>query len=309
MRYRPDWDIPGTEYPVTRSVLSAEGSDLDDNELEDVLAEMFPGAAPDEVEDFLGSIAKIGSKVAPLAQKALPGIIQGAVTGGTVAGPYGALIGAVGGGAASLLGGGGAPAAPRPGPAPAPTPAPVATPTPTPPVPPPPQAAAEPTPSPPGTATAPSPAPTAPAPQPSTANPAAAQLLSLLSRPETQQALMALLMADKGRPTVQVGARNVPAEAFATAISEYAADAAQSVYRPLGSGLAEHLTDDTGGARCDVANPRERAAVLAADLSAIAAAEAEGESDDYGEEWSEEIETIDPLASYQAALTGRRVYA
>jgi hypothetical protein len=120
---------------------------------------------------------------------------------------------------------------------------------------------------------------------------------------------MALLMADKGRPTVQVGARNVPAEAFATAISEYAADAAQSVYRPLGSGLAEHLTDDTGGARCDVANPRERAAVLAADLSAIAAAEAEGESDDYGEEWSEEIETIDPLASYQAALTGRRVYA
>jgi hypothetical protein len=132
-------------------------------------------------------------------------------------------------------------------------------------------------------------------------------LLRFLSSRQTQEALLALLMADKGRPTVKVGSQAVPAEAFANAIAELAADAAESVYRPSRASLADHLTDSSGAARCDVANPRDRAALLAADLAAVSAAEAE--SDDGPAEWSEDIQTVDPLASYRAALEGRREYA
>ena len=102
-----------TSYPAVRRVMGPERERMNDEALEDLLGDLFPEAAPSDVEDFMRSLQTFGKQVAPLAQRALPGIIQGATTGATVAGPWGAVAGAIGGGAASLLGGGGARSAPR----------------------------------------------------------------------------------------------------------------------------------------------------------------------------------------------------
>jgi hypothetical protein len=152
-------------------------------------------------------------------------------------------------------------------------------------------------------------------PAPSGAAPAAtAQLMSLLSRPETLHALMALLMPGTGRSTVTVGAREVPAAAFANAIAETAALVAEVAGHPLEQSYSEYLFDGMGQPRGDVVNPSERAGLLLSDLAAVAAAEALDESNEadeadeadevvgaYGEDGGAEA---DPLDAYEDALRG-----
>jgi len=281
--------IADTDYGAVRRVMGSARTRLDDAALEDLLMDLFPDSDPGDVENFMRTLQRFGQQVAPIAQRALPGVLQGAAQGGMVAGPWGALAGAIGGGAASLLAGGGR-AAPRP---------------PRPPTPSRPQPA-----SPPGT-------PVGAAPGTARAV-APAQLLALLSRPETMQALLALLMSSAGRPTVPVGGRPVPAAAFANAIAELAAEAVQSLDTPPDEGVSEYLLDDHGEPRADVANPAARAALLLADLGTVADEEAE----DAGEhEWlAPEREPLgwsrppalfgaeDPIDSYEAALEGRDRY-
>jgi hypothetical protein len=294
-----------TSYPAVRRVMGPERERMTDEALEDMLGDLFPEAAPGDVEDFMRSLQTFGKQVAPLAQRALPGVIQGATTGATVAGPWGAVAGAIGGGAAGLLGGGGAKPAPRPQPPapPPPVPAPM---TPQPAVTPP-SPVAEPRP----------PAPVAAPPAGAaavTATAAPAQLLALLSRPETMTALLSMLMASAGRSTVTVGTQAVPANAFANAISELAEEAAFAA--TPGSGAAStYLYDPTGNPRCDIASPAERASLLLADVALAAAEEAEGFDaaeeavDDV--EWSaadEAFDDSDPLDSYEAALDGRHAH-
>lgn len=294
-----------TSYPAVRRVMGPERERMTDEALEDMLGDLFPEAAPGDVEDFMRSLQTFGKQVAPLAQRALPGVIQGATTGATVAGPWGAVAGAIGGGAAGLLGGGGAKPAPRPQPPASPPPVPAPT-TPQPAMMPP-SPVAEPS----------SPAPVAAPPAGAaavTATAAPAQLLALLSRPETMLALLSMLMASAGRNTVTVGTQAVPANAFANAISELAEEAAFAA--TPGSGAASrYLHDPAGNPRCDIASPAERASLLLADVALAATEEAEGFDaaeeavDDV--EWSaadEAFDDSDPLDSYEAALEGRHAY-
>jgi hypothetical protein len=253
---------------------------LDDPELEVMLVEMFPGAEPEDVEDFMQTMQQFGKHAAPLAQKALPGMMKGA-SQGAVAGPWGAVAGAIGGGAGSLLAGpkGMPPPAMR---APAGTSVPLSV-------------------APPGTTL---PAGAAPA-------DAVAQLLVLLSRPETIQALLALLLAAVGRSTVPVGERNVAPTEFANAVAETAAIVAEMTGRGFQDGFPESLLDDQGRTRCDVVNPTERALLLVTDLADLAAAEAAYDDDVEDQEeqvsWTaaDAYDEIDPLKGYEDGLHGR----
>ncbi|MGE5831123.1 MAG: hypothetical protein ACM30G_22570 [Micromonosporaceae bacterium] len=205
--HSPDSGIPYTEYPAVRRVMGPQRVHLDDAELEDLLVDRFPGADPLDVEDFMRDVQRFGKNTAPLANRALPGALQGAAQGAMVAGPYGALAGGAVGAAGGL--------AARRSPAPhrragAPRPA-------TPPA---------------GrsggatrgnAARIPPPLPRRETPTP------AAQLLALLSQPETLQALLALALADAGRQRLRVGDGTVPSAAFARAISRLAGEAAESV--------------------------------------------------------------------------------
>jgi hypothetical protein len=289
-----------TSYPAIRRVMGPERERMDDAAIEDLVGELFPEADVEDVENFMRTVQSFGKQVAPLAQRALPGIIQGAATGGTVAGPWGALAGAIGGGAASLLSSGGSRGAP-PARAAAQPPAP-------------PPAAVPPAVEPPAAPGAP--APIAPPAAPVTAGAApTAQLMALLSRPETMQALLSMLMAGSGRSTVSVGAQPVPAPAFANAISELAGQAAEHAAIPAGAATAGYLVDAAGQPRCDMANPAERASLLLADIAAVAlreAADADASADDSGDvEWvvaDDAFAESDPLEGYEAALEGRQVY-
>ena len=289
-----------TDYPAIRRIMGRQRETLDDSQLEALLAEAFPGADPEDVEDFMRSVQQFGKQVAPVAQKALPGVIQGATTGAAVGGPWGAAAGAVGGGAASLL----APAGPRQAPKPrAPRPG-ITGPV----LPPPSAAPGAPVVGPaPAAAQVPPPsaAPGAPVVGPA---PAAAQLMALLSRPETMHAMLALVLGNLGRNTVVVGQRPIPAAEFANAVAEFAAEAVTQVEPSAETPLPEHLVDERGLARGDIVNPAERAALLATDLFAVAAEEAESETPSWY--WrggsSQAVSEEDWVESYEMALAGRQ---
>ena len=263
------WYLTETDYPAVRRVMGSGRDHLSDEALEHLLERMFPGAEAEYVEDFMRTLQQFGRQAAPIVQKVGPGMAQGALQGGMVAGPWGALAGALGGGAASLLGGGGRGAAPARAPAPA-------------------------APQIPGGL-----APIAPqAPAGGVGGAASAQLLTLLSRPETMQALLSLVMAQSGRGTVPVGQHQVPAVAFANAISELASEAALS-----GGESSGYWFDPHGAPRCDLASPSARAALLWGDLAEAAEAEAADWDQQEGESMDLE-EADDALASFETALQG-----
>lgn len=96
------------DYPLLRSCLAPEYSELDGEALGELVESVYgPGATPEDVENFLKSIGKGFKKAAgavgDFAKKAAPGMLSGAATGAAVGGPWGALIGAVAGGAGSAL--------------------------------------------------------------------------------------------------------------------------------------------------------------------------------------------------------------
>ena len=256
-----------TAYPAVRRVMGPERDVLSDDALEDLLASTFPDREPGEVEDFMSTVQRIARDAAPVVQRVAPAMAQGAMSGAAVGGPWGALIGGLGGGAASLL------SSPAPGAPPqrsALAPAPVAAPV----------------------------IPAAPAGNGGASAAAAAQLLTLLSRPETMHALLALLMGASGRSTVPVGERRVPATEFANAISELAGEAASS------PGNAPHYyLDEEGEPRCDVFDPRARAALLWHDVSEAADAE-DGWADDEEEDALDDESYESALDTFEAALAG-----
>lgn len=277
-----NWQIEHTDYPAVRRVMGRSRIALDDDKLEHALSVIFPDAAPEDVESFMNTLQRFGKQAAPLAQKAL----TGAVKGGMIGGPMGAVAGA----AISLAKP--TPTSPSPSASPTPSlsPAPAPSPTPTP---------------------SPLPGVAASAAAPSTVD-AAVQLLMLLSRPETFQALLALLLVGLGRATVQVGQREVPAAAFANAIAETAATLAHSGGYDLQGTFAEDLIDKDGTLRCDVVNPLERALLLVSDLVDAGGSEAAQESWAADEEEPnavvshyEFIDNVDPIEGYEDALNGR----
>jgi hypothetical protein len=286
--------IERTSYPAVRRSLPAGSKLIDDEAIEDMLSDRFPGVDPVEVENFMRTLRKAGRTLAPMAQKALPGMIQGAVQGGMVAGPWGALAGAAGGGALSLLSSGGAqspaPAGPSPGASQAGRAAPPAT---------------GPPPAAPGAGGAGAARSSSPV----------AQLLWLLSRPETIQALSALLVSAGRQPAVQVGQRQVPAAAFANAISEVAARVTETAGSTDYGEVSPYLMDDMGHLRCDISNPEQRTDLLFSDL--IAESLSDPVYQDEYDAIEDEADAVaafrlldeldyegDPMNAYEAALEG-----
>lgn len=96
-----------TAYPHLRESLSPEFVEVSDEQLGGIVAELYgDGVAAEDVENFLRDVGRgfqrVGRGAAKFAGQAAPGIIQGATTGAAL-GPWGALAGAVVGGAGSVL--------------------------------------------------------------------------------------------------------------------------------------------------------------------------------------------------------------
>jgi hypothetical protein len=131
---------------------------------------------------------------------------------------------------------------------------------------------------------------------------------TLLSRPETMQALLSLVMSTAGRGSIPLGSMQVPPAAFANAISELAAQAAEVAGVLTQDRDWDHLVDALGNLRCDVVNPAERAALLVTDVLAAGADEADDEEVASDEPllpaWKSVVYIADPLDSYEAALQG-----
>ncbi|MEL7197795.1 MAG: hypothetical protein AAGL10_05705 [Pseudomonadota bacterium] len=270
-----------TRYPAVRLSMEGFAAEQDDEELERRLMLMFPEADPEEVENFMRSLRRVGKQIAPIARqvapvakRALPGIVQGAAQGAAIGGPWGALIGAVGGGTISAL----TPPSPQTGAAPpagAMASQPAVTPAAIPSV----AAGPQPAPQPARPAQPVSPVSAAPG---NSSSQAAAQLLALLGRPEVLQALQALLVGRAGRRQVRVGAQSVPTATIANAISEVALELAEAANQ------SEDEASLIGMDRFAVSHPWQRSEatnVLLEDMAAEDARQAAHEA-----RWAEEAE-------------------
>lgn len=228
-----------SEHPLDaiRAVLTPELAELDDESLGLALIDAYGEEGAQELVEFFGqfgrAVSRFARAAAPVIQRRLPGVIQGATAGATMGGPYGALLG-------GLLGGLRAPPSRSPRPRP-----PRAAPAPAPPA-------------------APGASPGTPGPGTPTGSASAGQLLALLQRPEIMQALLAMLMGQAGRRQVRLGRESVPVNAVTSAIAELATRATEehnaSLHRM--DATPSYLLDDSGAPLCDAASPGERAGVL-----------------------------------------------
>ena len=281
------------DFPNVRAALSEEYRRLPEEQLDELVRETFGESfAIEDAEGFLGTLAKIGAVAAPIV---LPAV------GNAIAPGAGGVIGGIAGNlAAQALSGvgddGGAPAA----------------------APPPPQrqVAAAPRPHAPRRRAAAAPPP--PAPQPprrprifaraaaaSGTVPAAAatgmqssaaQLAGVLGRPEFLLALASALFGSAGRPTVPVGDADVPVGSLLNLIPVLGDAARVENHLAQGGGteaVPSYLFTESGEAKCEVTDERERAEVLLGMLAEVAAAEAEDFESDEGYEDDEDYEWVD----------------
>ncbi|MFL5910948.1 MAG: hypothetical protein ACJ768_10310 [Gaiellaceae bacterium] len=116
----PDWQ---EAYPAVYNRLAEQYRSLPEDQVESLLESMFGegfglAAAEGFFDDVGRTLSGAARAAAPVLQRALPGVMSGAMSGAAL-GPWGMLGGALLGGVGSALGGGGGAAAPHPG-APAP---------------------------------------------------------------------------------------------------------------------------------------------------------------------------------------------
>lgn len=259
--YSENWIYPESDYHEIRKVLSKAYRRLPSERIEQVVQESLGEVAPENIENFLGTLTQIG-------QAALP-IVGGAI-GTAVGGPIGGALGAAGGqAAATAIGAATQPRPLSPPPAPPPRAAPPSVPPPraaSPSAPPPqpaPRATSAPRtrqPAPPRRSMSVPPSPPA---QP--VAPAATQLISLLLRPEFLQSLASLLFGSAGRNSVSVGGTPVPVSAFLNLLGVLADQAAaehHSLSTSYSESVPEYLIESTGEFKCDITVPEQRAEVL-----------------------------------------------
>jgi hypothetical protein len=257
---------------------------LSEEELSERLETQLAGLNDLERESFDDVMRTVGSG----AQAALPGVVQGASMG-AAAGPWGALIGGLAGGAMSLATSNvvqGRPAQPAPPPRPSytPPPRPSYTPPPSSYSPPPAQLMAQPmAPSIAQPTAMPAPAPVVSqtaAPSPiaapvGTPNPAG-QLLWAINDPRVQQAIAALIAGPLGRQQVPVGQTSAPPAAFLNLLNVLAAQAAERAEAFAEGGQDAYLRDAEGDYAWDVVNPEARARALLVQLQQDARARRPG---------------------------------
>lgn len=211
--------------PVERegllNILGEDYQDASDTELYNLAKESLSEMTPEQAEGFWDVVKDIGAK-------ALPGAVQGAMSGSAL-GPWGALGGAVLGGAGGALSGG------QTGQAPPAQPLIPQIPT---------KAAASTLPQ----------IPMADA----TKAPAAAQLLQLFNSPQLQQALASLIMGSAGRQTLPVGGKQVPTADFANTLGVLASLASKEAAEDYATSSEETYIPEG----FDPANPEHRAEAL-----------------------------------------------
>jgi hypothetical protein len=107
--------MPTTEYPRLRASLAPEYAEIDDEQLDALVAEIYgPGVSAEDIESLwrdvgrgfqnvARGVGRVAQQAAPVVAGALPSIAQGAMTGATVGGPWGALAGAVAGGVGGVM--------------------------------------------------------------------------------------------------------------------------------------------------------------------------------------------------------------
>ena len=208
--------------------------------------------------------------MAPTLQRAAPSIVQGATTGASVGGPWGALIGAGAGLASSALGGAGAAPFPR-----RPSSAAGAKPLSSSAAPPSPHrrrtgtgrttAAAPPQP--------PAPAPAAPAPASlPTGQSAAATLFGLLNNPAVKQALVSQVFGGSGTPQVTTAAgTTVPRAAVNNLLMQLLANASEGLPEQESAMDESYLQDAGGEYLADPASFDQQAAVVLSRLQSESA--------------------------------------
>jgi hypothetical protein len=103
-----------TSYPTLRENLAPQYSALSDEQIDALVAQVYgEGFTGEDLEGFFddvkrglgnvaGAVGNFAQKAAPVVKNALPGIAQGAMAGSAL-GPWGALAGAIAGGAGSAL--------------------------------------------------------------------------------------------------------------------------------------------------------------------------------------------------------------
>jgi len=265
----PDWQ---EAHPAVYRALAPEYRDLPEDQVEALVQGVFGenvslADAEGLFQDLGRTLSGAAQAAAPVLQRALPGVVSGAMTGAAL-GPWGMLGGALLGGVGSALGGGAA-TAPRP-PAGAPIPRPGLPP-------------GLPAPIPGGGPPATGAGPTA----------AIAQLLGGLGSPTVQQALAAMLMGPAGARTVPIaGGNQVPVAAITNLLSMLASRASaeweEAVPSVEGEGFGEGV---------DYA-PEARSAWLYEQLLPLDDVEARddessresgGEESDGGEAWLDEL--------------------
>jgi hypothetical protein len=228
-------------YEWTRGALAERYRNASAETVESIV-EQHAGMSAEQFENFFSTLGNVAASLAPTV---LP--IAGAALGTFVGGPAGTAIG----GALGQMAGGAVSAATAPQPA-----APAAPQQPLRPV-----AAA-----PPATRAQPRPQqqsrpPAAPA---GTGN-AAAQLASVLLRPEFIRALAASILGGAGAESVPVGAAQVPVGAFLNAhhvLSEQALTANHFAHAGESESVPSYLIGEDGEFKGEVNEPAERARVL-----------------------------------------------
>ena len=241
-------------YREIRGVLAPEYRDLPDESVEAIVQSSLGAVDTEALDDFLGGLKKVGQTVAKAAPSVLPivGTVAGTAFGGPVGASVGGALGRAAGGAigGAAAGGGGRrrgrgtrAQGMRPG------------------VPGSPAAAL-----PPGLGAA-----------PAQGSPAAQQLLSLLSRPEIIQALMAMALGPAGRTHIPVGGEPaapgkpaeppvpVPVGAIANVIGTLANQAGSDLNAAepqQGESVPSYLLGEGGEFLVDPAVPEERAQLV-----------------------------------------------
>ncbi|MEA2603865.1 MAG: hypothetical protein QOF89_4857 [Acidobacteriota bacterium] len=275
-------------YPELRELLAPEYAELPPERLEAVLGHALGGGSVEDMESFWSSVKDFGRAAGGVLQTALPVVttVAGTALGGPVGAAIGgaagqALSGALGGalsgpnrgrgqrvlsglaggalqGVSGILGGGatGAQGRALPGPFGA-------------------------------IAGAVAPALGGLA---GGGSPAAAQLARTITRPETLQALLSMVMGGAGRRQVPVAGAPVPVSAFANLLGQLASQASAEYHQTIAgesAGTPMYLLDGAGEFIGDPADPASRAEVLLrrfAEADALEAAEA------YDEAWDESDE-------------------
>ncbi|MDN3514153.1 MAG: hypothetical protein NG747_07115 [Candidatus Brocadia sp.] len=91
-------------YETIRGVMAPEYRDLDPEDIDAMLEDVFAGMSPEEIESFWSTLGNIGKSVGSIAAKAIP--VAAPILGTALGGPVGGAIGgAVGKLAGKALGG------------------------------------------------------------------------------------------------------------------------------------------------------------------------------------------------------------